>query len=144
MCVMENDIVVEELNTLLRGSYMGIHSFEHYIQKLDDDELKRNFQIMQKDTKQNAQKIAERIQNLGGVPANSEGFSGVMHSYMHKLKISGDQQKILDDAIKGVNNYGVEYSEELVKGDLDQESRKIVEEVIDTNRRHVEQLKSLK
>ena len=136
-------MIIEELNTILRGSYMGVHSFEHYIQRLDDEELKRNFQVMQQDTKQSAQKIAERIQNLGGEPANSEGFSGAMHSYMHKLKISGDPEKILEDAIKGVNNYGVEYSEELVKGDLDLESKNIVEEVIDTNRRHVEQLKKL-
>ncbi|GGM26939.1 hypothetical protein GCM10011351_10870 [Paraliobacillus quinghaiensis] len=140
---MNNGLIIEELNTILRASYMGIHSFEHYIQRLDDDELKKSFQTMQQDTKQSALKIAERIQNLGGEPANSEGFSGAMHSYMHKLKISGDPQKILEDAIKGINNYGVEYSEELVKGDLDQESKEVVEEVIDTNRKHVEQLKQL-
>ena len=43
---MTNEIVIEELNTLLRGTYMGIRSFEHYIQKLDDDEIKKHFQSM--------------------------------------------------------------------------------------------------
>jgi len=42
-----------------------------------------------------------------------------------------------------MDNYGVDYSEELVRGDLDAESKRIVEEVINTNRRHVEKLREL-
>jgi bacterioferritin len=140
---MTNEIIIEELNTLLRGTYMGIRSLEHYIQKVDDDELKNNFQSMQQDIKQNAQKIAERIQNIGGVPADDEGVSGSMHSFMHKIMLSNDSKKIIEDALKGMDNYGVQYSEELVKGDLDQTSKQIVEEVIDTSRRHVEYLRHL-
>ena len=137
------EIVIEELNTLLRGTYMGIRSFEHYIQKVDDDELKKHFQSMQQDVKLNAQKIAERIQNLGGVPADDEGVSGSMHSFMHKVMVPDDTRKIMEDAIEGMDKYGVQYSEELVKGDLDPESKQIAEEVINTSRRHVEQLRQL-
>jgi bacterioferritin len=140
---MTNEIIIEELNTLLRGTYMGIRSLEHYIQKVDDDELKNNFQSMQQDIKQNAQKIAERIQNIGGVPADDEGVSGSLHSFMHKIMLSNDSKKIIEDALKGMDNYGVQYSEELVKGDLDQTCKQIVEEVIDTSRRHVEYLRHL-
>ncbi len=137
------ETVIEELNTLLRGTYMGIRSFEHYIQKVDDDELKKHFQSMQQDVKLNAQKIAERIQNLGGFPADDEGVSGSMHSFMHKVMVPDETQKIMQDAIEGMDKYGVQYSEELVKGDLDPESKQIAEEVIDTSRRHVEQLRQL-
>lgn len=140
---MDNEIIIEELNTLLRGTYMGIRSMEHYIQKLEDGQLKQHFQSMQKDTKGNAQKIAERIQNLGGVPADDEGFSGSMHSFMHKVMLPNDSEKIIEDALKGIHKYGLQYSEELVRGDLDSESKQMVEEVFDTNRRHVEQLKEL-
>lgn len=140
---MTNEIIIEELNTLLRGTYMGIRSLEHYIQKVDDHEIKKNFQSMQQDIKLNAQKIAERIQNLGGVPADDEGVSGSMHSFMHKIMLPDDTRKIIEDALEGVDTYGVHYSEELVKGDLDIESKQIAEEVIDTSRRHVEQLRHL-
>ncbi|MGJ7922100.1 DUF2383 domain-containing protein [Neobacillus sp. LXY-4] len=140
---MTNEIVIEELNTLLRGTYMGIRSFEHYIQRVDNEELKKTFQSMQKNTKLDAQKIAERIQNLGGVPADDEGVSGSMHSFMHKMTLSDDPQKIIDDALKGLKNYGVQYSEKLIAGDLDPESKQIVDEVIDTNRKHVDQLGQL-
>ncbi|WML39561.1 DUF2383 domain-containing protein [Neobacillus sp. OS1-2] len=141
---MKNEeIVVEELNTLLRGTYMGIHAFEHHIQRLDDEQVKQKFQSMQQQAKQNAQKLAERIQNLNGVPADSEGVSGKMHSLMHKVMLTNDTRDIMKDALKGVEQYGVEYSEELVRGDLDPESRKIVEEVIDTSRMQAEMLRNL-
>lgn len=122
---------------------MGIRAFEHHIQNLDDPALKQRFQAMQQETKQNAQIIAERIQNLNGVPADNEGLSGRIHSSMHKMMLSNDPEGIMEDAIKGLDKYGVEYSEELVKGDLDAESRKIAEEVIDTSRRHAEEIKNL-
>ena len=51
--------------------------------------------------------------------------------------------EIIEDAIKGFDKYGVQYSEELVRGDLDPESRKIAEDVINTSRKHAEQLKQL-
>ena len=140
---MRNDIVIEELNTLLRGNYMGIRSLEHYIGKTDDISLKSFFQDMQNETKQSAQRIAERIQNLGGVPADDEGVSGSMHSFMHKIMTPNDPKKIIEDALYGIDNYGVHYSEEVAKGDLDPESQQIVEEVIDTNRRHADQLRHL-
>jgi bacterioferritin len=138
---MSNEVIIEELNTLLRGTYMGIRSFEHYIQKVEDEELKTVFQSMQQDIKLNAQKLAERIQNLGGFPADGEGFSGSMHSFMHNAMLPDDKTEIIKDALKGLDQYGVEYSEELVRGDLDSESRQLAEDVIDTSRRQIEQLR---
>jgi bacterioferritin len=138
------DIVIEELNTLLRGTYMGIHALEHHIEKLQqDDDIKNKFQYMQQEAKLNAQRLAERIQNLNGVPADSEGVTGKMHSYMHKMMLPNETSEIIEDALKGMDQYGVQYSEELVKGDLDPESRKLAEEVIDTSRRHAEELRNL-
>jgi bacterioferritin len=138
---MTNEVIIEELNTLLRGTYMGIRSFEHYIQKVEDEELKRVFQSMQQEVKLNAQKLAERIQNLGGVPADGEGFSGTIHSYMHKAMLPHETNEMLKDALKGLDHYGVQYSEELVRGDLDPQSRRLAEEVIDSSRRQIEQLR---
>jgi bacterioferritin len=140
---MSKEVIIEELNTLLRGTYMGIRSFEHYIQKAEENELKKVFQSMQQEVKLNAQKLAVRIQNLGGVPADGEGFSGSIHSFMHKAMLPDDTKEIIEDALKGLDHYGVQYSEELVRGDLDSESRQLAEDVIDTSRRQIEQLKQL-
>ena len=141
--MMKNEIIIEELNTLLRGTYMGVRSIEHYIHELDNGELRQYFQSMQQEVKQNASKIAERIQNLGGIPADDEGVSGSMHSFMHKVMLPHNTEKIIEDALEGIDNYGIQYSEELVRGDLDETSKQIVKEVINTNRRHVEKLSQL-
>ncbi|MEH7332078.1 DUF2383 domain-containing protein, partial [Neobacillus drentensis] len=128
---------------LLRGTYMGIHGFEQYIQKLNNHDLKRYFQQIQQEQKQNAQKIAERIQNLGGVPADDEGISGSMISFMHKFMIPDNERRIIEEAIESLDKYGVHYSAELVKGDLDQSSKQIADETINDSRRHAEQLRQL-
>ena len=140
---MTNETIIEELNTLLRGTYMGIRSFEHYIQKAEENELKKVFQSMQQEVKQNSQRLAERIQNLGGVPADDEGFSGSIHSFMHKAMLPDDTKEMIEDALKGLDQYGVQYSEKLVRGDLDPESRQLAEKVIDTSRKQIEQLQHL-
>jgi bacterioferritin len=140
---MTNEIVIEELNTLLRGTYMGIHGFEQYIHQVNNQDLKRNFQQIQQEQKQNAQKLAERIQNLGGIPADDEGISGSMHSFMHKFMIPDDGKEIIEEAIEGLEKYGVHYSAELVKGDLDPSSKQIADETIQDSQRHAEQLRHL-
>ena len=140
---MTNETVIEELNTLLRGTYMGIRGFEQYIQKLNKHDLKRNFQQIQQEQKLNAQKIAERIQNLGGVPADDEGVSGSMLSFMHKFMIPDNERRIIEEAIEGMDKYEVHYSAELVKGDLDPNSKQIADETINDSRRHAEQLRQL-
>lgn len=140
---MSNETVIEELNTLLRGTYMGIHGFEQYIQKLNHHDLKRTFQQIQQEQKQNAQKIAERIQNLGGTPADDEGISGSIGSFMHKFMIPDNEEKIIEEAIEGLDKYGVHYSSELVEGDLDPSSKQIADETINDSRRHAEQLRHL-
>ncbi|TWD96365.1 bacterioferritin [Neobacillus bataviensis] len=138
---MTSETIIEELNTLLRGTYMGIRSIEHYIQKVDDDYVKKVFQSMQQEIKIDALKLAERIQDLGVVPADDEGFSGSMHSFMHTLTLSDETDPILKDAIHGFEKYGVQYSEELVRGDLDPKSRQLAEDVTDHNRKHAEILR---
>lgn len=140
---MTNGTVIEELNTLLRGTYMGIHGFEQYIQKLNNHDLKRTFQQIQQEQKQNALKIAERIQNLGGVPADDEGISGSMISFMHKFIIPDTEREIMEEAIEGLDKYGVHYSAEIVKGDLDPSSKQIADETINDSQRHAEQLRHL-
>ena len=50
---------------------------------------------------------------------------------------------MIEDALIGLDEYGVQYSEKLVRGDLDHESRQLAEEFIDTSRKQIEQLQQL-
>lgn len=133
--------VVNELNAFLKGQYMGIHAYEHLIQHMEDKEIKKAFQKIQQDHKQHAMQVAERIQNLGGHPVDDEGIIGSMQGFISELMMSKDDTSLIKHALKGEDYYGIQVSEEIVKGDLDKESKMLIEEILDKDRTHVNQLK---
>ncbi|MYL35149.1 DUF2383 domain-containing protein [Pontibacillus yanchengensis] len=140
---MSNEDVVKTLNKFLQGQYMGIHAYEHYIGKLKDHYVKKEFQGIQQDHKEHAQRVAERIQNLGGKPVDNEGMLGSIQGYIGKFSIPEDTKGIIESALKGESYYGVEISEEIVKGDLDKESHRIVKGILDKDRQHVDMLNQM-
>ncbi|USK31804.1 ferritin-like domain-containing protein [Bacillus sp. F19] len=135
--------VVKTLNNFLKGQYMGIHAYEHHIQKLKDPYLKNEFQRIQQDHKNHALKVAERIQNLGGTPVDDEGLIGSVQGFMGQFMIPDNSAGIIESVLKGEDYYGIQISEEIVKGDLDPESRQLIEEILDKDREHVNFLNRL-
>ncbi|WP_059173675.1 ferritin-like domain-containing protein [Bacillus sp. FJAT-27445] len=134
---MEKEIVIKELNAFLKGQYMGIRAYEHLIEKLDDHEIKKVFQGFQQDHRLHAAIVAERIQELGGVPENNEGLAGKIQGFISERMMPDNTSGIVQLALKGEDVYGIQLSEEIVKGDLDPDSRKMVESILDTDRKHV-------
>ncbi|HDR7224691.1 MULTISPECIES: ferritin-like domain-containing protein [Bacillus] len=141
---MEKKSVVNTLNAFLKGQYMGIHTYEHYIEKLKDTEIKKEFQRIQQDHKQHALKVAERIQNLGGVPVDSEGMVGSVQGLISQFTVPNTTEGIVSNALKGEGYYGIQISEEIVQGDLDPESHMLIHDILDKDREHVNVLKQLK
>lgn len=135
--------VIQTLNEFLQGQYMGIHAYEHHIEKLEDPNVKKEFQQIQQDHKLHAQKVAERIQNLGGTPVDDEGIWGSIQGFLGQFMIPDTTEKLIESALKGESYYGIQISEEIVKGDLDPESRQIIESILDKDREHVRMLKYL-
>ncbi|CAI8817024.1 Rubrerythrin family protein [Bacillus pseudomycoides] len=121
---MEKQSVVNTLNAFLKGQYMGIHAYEHYIEKLKDPEIKKEFQRIQQDHKQHALKVAEKIQNLGGVPVDNEGIVGSVQGLISQFTVP--------DTTEGI-----------VHGDLDPESHMLIHDILDKDREHVNVLKQL-
>ena len=140
---MEN-VAAKELNTFLKGLYMGIHAYDHYIANAKDPFLRQQLQQIQQEHKKSAIRVAERIQNLGAMPVDDVGLTGAVAETMQQ--ITGYPQtkaEIVKSALKGEEDYGIEMTEKIVRGDLDPQSRKMVEEVLDVGRRHVDDLKRL-
>lgn len=136
-------VPIKELNAFLKGQYMGIHAYEEHIQKVKDPHIKSELQKIQQEHKHHAAIIADRIQNLGGRPADDEGFIGSIQQAISKLKIPDSTDGILKSALKGEDYYGIQMSEEIVKGDLDPESKQLVQQILDHDRKHVELLNNL-
>ncbi|WP_059105010.1 DUF2383 domain-containing protein [Shouchella shacheensis] len=141
---MQEKQVINELNENLKGEYMGIHAYEHYIEKARDPATKAQLQQIQQDHKQHASKIAERIKNLGGKAVEDNGFMGSVNETMMKLKgVPESTKEIVKGAIKG-QEMGIRSTEEIVRGDdLDPESLQIVQSNLDEDRAHIHQLNSL-
>lgn len=146
MIFLESNISsVQELNTLLKGEYMAIHGYESYIQNIEDQKIKTQLQEIQKDHKQHAIMIAERIQNMGSRPVEGVGVMGTMAQTIDSLKNLPNQKDtrfILHDAYEGEQK-GIQMAEEIAKGDLDKESEKLIKNILKEDRKHLEVLKKL-
>lgn len=140
---METNNVIHTLNTFLKGQYMGIHAYEHHIQKLTDPSIKREFQKIQQDHKNHALKVAERIQNLGGKPVDDEGLIGSVQGFISQFTIPDSPSGIIESALKGEKDYGIHISEKIVRGDLDPESYQLIEDILNKDREHVTYLNRL-
>lgn len=141
---MDQELTIKTLNKFLQGTYMGIHAYERFIEKLQHSPLRDSFIAIQKDQKNHATLISERIQKLGGIPVTSEGIIGKMEAgIVNVVENYNSEEEIIKHAIKGENLYGIKMSEKLVRDKLDEESLNLVHQILDKDREHVDYLKSL-
>lgn len=135
--------IVKELNQFLEGNYMAIHAYDQYIYHTDEMELKKTLQNIQQNHKKHAAMIAERIQNLGGIPTQDVGMKGRFVEMMQNMKAkTTDPRHIVKDAIAGEER-GIETSKEMLQGDLDPESTKLVNHILEEDEKHVERLQQV-
>src|SRR5690625_2517468 len=140
---MNDKDVVKELNAYLKGEYMGIHAYEHYIKHTQDPNLKSELQRIQQEHKQHAAKTAERIQNLGGKAVEDNGMKlSIQEGMMDLKKYPTDNAGIIKGVLKG-QEMGVTQAEEIVKGDLDPESMQIIKSNLDEDKAQIDQLNQL-
>lgn len=121
---------------------MGISGFNRFIEKLQNSTLKNTFIQIRDDQVKHAKIISDRIKQLGGTPVEDEGMIGkITGSISFMFQSLSSKEKILKQAIKGENLYGIRMSEELVRDHLDEQSLNLVRQILDEDRKHVDTLK---
>jgi rubrerythrin len=140
---MENTIV-NELNGLLKGEHMAIEAYDRYIQAVEDCNVKEELQNIQMEHKSHASTIAKRIQNLGGKPDENTGFAGFMANAKATIQSVGNKSTIdiLKQAYDGEYK-GIAMAEELVKGDLDNDSANLVQKILSADQGHLKKMKGI-
>lgn len=140
---MEN-VVVNELNALLKGESMAIDAYERFIQDVEDKKIKREFQEIQQDHKKHAGELFNQIQNLGGKPDSNTGFTGFMASAKAAMENMKETEpiQILKKAYDGEDK-GIAMAQEIVKGDLDLESAEIVKKILSVDHDHLKKMLNL-
>lgn len=135
---------INELNAFLKGEHMAIDAYEKYLRKINTPYIKSEFEQIKDDHEHHAVLLSERIELLGGKPARGVGFTGKVAEVMSSVKGIGktDEKFIIKDAYHG-EDLGIEMAEEIIKGDLDEKSNKLIDEILEKDRNHLDTLKSL-
>lgn len=135
---------IKALNELLQGEYMAVESFNNFISRIDDEKIKREVQGIQQQHRSNIEKLAVYIQNMGGQPDENLGFKGKMGDLKVNMDLGfkTDDAEIIKKAIEGETR-GVNMAEKILRGNLDDESRDLVGEILQKDRMAIRKLKNL-
>jgi len=75
-------------------------------------------------------------------PADGPGLMGEMQLWMQKFgDAPEDVRDILRDALVGENKYGIRFSHKMVAGELDRESKNVVDTVLEEDQKRVDELR---
>lgn len=135
---------IKALNELLQGEYMAVESFNNFISRIEDEKIKREVQGIQQQHRSNIEKLAVYIQNVGGQPDENLGFKGKMGDLKVNMDLGfkTDDAEIIKKAIEGETR-GVNMAEKILRGNLDDESRDLVGEILQKDRMAIRKLKNL-
>jgi uncharacterized protein (TIGR02284 family) len=141
----DNKETIQSLNQLLQGEYMAVESFNNFISKIEDENVKNTFQEIQKQHRQNIDTLANYIQNIGGRPQENLGMKGMMadKKVSMDLGLKASTAEIIKKAIEGETR-GVNMAEKILRGNLDHKSRDITGEILHKDRSSIDKLNSLK
>ncbi len=141
---MADSKTIESLNQLLQGEYMAVESFNNFISKVEDERVKGCFQEVQKQHRDNIEKLAGYIQDMGGKPEENLGMKGKMSEMKLNMDLGAkvDTEEIIEKAIAGETK-GVNAAEKILRGELDDQSRKITGEILERDRNSIDKLRSL-
>jgi len=142
--MIDNYETIHSLNKLLQGEYMAVESFNNFISKLEDENVKQTFKEVQKQHRENIDKLASYIQDIGGRAEENLGMKGIMGDIKINIDIgfAADKEEIIEKAIEGETK-GVNMAEKVLRGNLDEKSRDIAGEILHQDRKSIEKLKSL-
>ncbi|MBC8589867.1 DUF2383 domain-containing protein [Wansuia hejianensis] len=142
--MIKDSETIKSLNELLQGEYMAVESFNNFISKIEDEKVKNVFQSIQKQHRDNINILAEYIQELHGKPDENLGLKGKMADIKLNMKLDyKDINMVIEKAIEGETK-GVNMAEKILRGNLDEKSRKITGQILENDRQSIHSLEKLK
>ena len=140
----DNLEITKSLNEILRGEYMAVESFNNFISRLEDGNVKNCFKDIQKQHRQNIDMLASYIQDIDGQPKENIGIKGAIGEFMINMELGTrtNEYEIIEKAIEGETK-GINMAEKVLRGNLDDKSRDFVGEILQNDRKSIEKLKKL-
>ncbi len=101
--------MIDTLNELLKGEHMAIHIYDKTKDLQQDSQVSDMLAKFESDHKRHAEQLTQRIEDLGGYPNASTGFSGMMANLSSVINaIRGPKhllKQVYDGEDKGVHAY---------------------------------------
>jgi bacterioferritin len=133
---------VRTLNELVQGEHMAVQAYESVLPALQEETRKEISGII-RDHKQHALEISDRIVALGGIPDESTGMPGMMSQAKLKAESMVRNEKSLLQKLYDGEDQGIGVVEKIIKGDLDETSREMVDKILRTDHDHLKNLQQL-
>ncbi|MBM7614988.1 DUF2383 domain-containing protein [Alkaliphilus hydrothermalis] len=138
-----NEPNIKTLNEILKGEHMAIEGYETVLSTIEDHQLKTRLNGILEDHKRHAMEITNRIYKLGGDPKESTGMVGVMADMKLKLEGMVSRNHVMLHELYQGEKQGIEAVKKTIKGDLDTDSLRLVQEMIETDTRHLGELEAM-
>lgn len=121
---------IKKLNSLLEEEYAMINNFDTFINNMPDGEDKQELTTIMLNHEQNASQLKSQIEALGGKPKNvntsstNSNFKGTDRAVIEKILKSAYHQE----------ESSVELAQEITKSKVDEDTKYLVQEIVDINR----------
>lgn len=134
---------IDVLNAFLQGENMALGSFNIFIEKVKDENIKKVFEEIQNQHKENIANLTSYMLDSGYGPKEKLGLKGIIADIMTNMHLAGEKDiEILNEAIEGEDK-GINMAEDISNIDLDDDSRKVVNQILEENRSILARLKRL-
>lgn len=130
----------ETLAQILKGEYVGIDSYQNYLNRLHDPAIRQDLERHEQDLRDMVTELESHLRDNYGKAAEDAGMMGRMAEFQNQIRLMGDpdDSRILAVMYDGMR-MGVEQTEaELPK--LEGEARRIVSKHLQRNRRILEEV----
>ena len=140
----DNKETIKVLNQLLQGEYMALESFNLFISRMDDENIKDELLQIQKEHRNNIETLSNYILDVGGKPEENTGMKGKMGDMMlsNQLGPTSDANEVIEKAIDGETK-GINKTEKILRGNLDDDSRRLVGQILDNDRNSIDKLRNI-
>jgi uncharacterized protein (TIGR02284 family) len=145
---MDNrDTGIATLNTLIATTIDSVTGYENSAKDVDNERFREIFRTRADERQRVVEQLRDEVRRLGGNPEDDGSFLGKTHQRFEDLKaaITGNDDKaIINEVERGEDYLKEKFEAALNDGDLDSESRAVVERCYQTVREGHDQMSQLK
>ena len=143
----EHSETISTLNTLIATTIDSVSGYEDSAQNIDNERLREIFRQRANERQDVVEQLRAEVRRLGGNPEDGGSFLGKAHQRFEDLKaaVTGrDEKAIVNEVERGEDYLKEKFETALGDGNLNSESRQVVEQCYQSVRQGHDQISQLK